>query len=257
MTDARIAPVEDNLLSFFAVAGDSGLLRRDAADDVVAVRSDVPFPTFNAVVGARFDGDAGARAAEVADSYIAAGVPWMWWATPSTTPAGLDAVLEERGLAREDVPGMYADLAATPATPRVDGLTLQTTDDADVFVAAMVAGFGLPPFVREPMTAIMRHFPETLNVIGYVDGRAVACGTAYLTGPTAGLYNIATVDDARGRGIGYAVTTTLMQLARGAGADHAVLHATEAGRPVYERAGFEHVCNLAQYVWMPPENGRI
>src|SRR3954454_21060169 len=98
MSDPRIAPVEENLLSFFTVAGDSGLLRRDAVEDVVAVRSDVPFPLFNAVVGARFEGDAAARAAEVADSYIAAGVPWMWWATPSTTPVELGTVLEERGL---------------------------------------------------------------------------------------------------------------------------------------------------------------
>jgi len=257
MTDPRIAPVEDNLLSFFTTAGDSGLLRRDAVDDVVAVRSEVPFPMFNAVVGARFEGDTRARAAEVADSYIAAGVPWLWWTTPSTTPVGLTAVLEERGLGREDVPGMYADLTAPRTTPAVDGLSLETTDDAEHFVAVMLAGFDLPELVREPMTAIMRHFHETINVIGRLDGHAVACGTAYLTGPTAGLYNIATLEDARGRGIGYAVTTDLMQRARHAGAEHAILHATEAGRPVYERAGFEHVCDVPQYLWMAPENGHF
>jgi GNAT superfamily N-acetyltransferase len=101
------------------------------------------------------------------------------------------------------------------------------------------------------MAELMDCFPEAINVVGSLDGRPVACGTAYLTGPTAGLYNIATLEDVRSRGVGYAVTTALMELARAAGAEHAILHATDTGRPVYERAGFVEVCQVPQYVWMP------
>jgi GNAT superfamily N-acetyltransferase len=253
MTDPQIAAVEDNLLRFFATASDVPVLRRDPVDDVEAVHSDVPFPMFNAVTAARFGADVTRRTGEVLDSYIAAGLPWMWWLTPSTTSAELESVLEERGLAREDVPGMYVDLATAPVAAQVAGLTIERTHDVAGYVDVMVAGFGLPEPVRAPMSELMGHYTEAINVVASLDGRSVACGTAYLTGPTAGLYNIATVEDARGRGIGYAVTATLMELARAAGADHAILHATESGRPVYERAGFVEVCQVPQYVWMPTD----
>jgi GNAT superfamily N-acetyltransferase len=227
------------------------VLRRLPADDVDAVRSDVPFPMFNAVTRARFGTQVVPRANEVIESFMAAGLPWLWWLTPSTSSPQLEAVLEDRGLQREDVPGMYADLTTSPQRRPVEGLVIEPGADAAALVDVMVAGFGMPESVRGPMTELMACFPEAVNVIGRLHGRPVACGTAYLTGPTVGLYNIATLEDARGRGVGYAVTLALMDLAREAGARHAVLHATDAGRPVYERAGFVEVCQVPQYVWMP------
>lgn len=254
MTDPRVAAVEDNLLSFFARVADLPMFRRDDASDVDAIRCDIPFPMFNCVTGARFGADAARRTEEVTDSFIDVGLPWMWWVTPSHTSPELESVLEARGLHREEVPGMYADLAAAPQVAEVEGLTIEETTDASAFIDVMQTGFGLPDMVREPMTAVMDQFAEAINLIGSIDGRAVACGTAYLAGPTAGLYNIATVEDARGRGIGYAVTLALMESGRRAGAQHAVLHSSEPGRPVYARAGFVEVCPVPQYVWMPPEN---
>jgi ribosomal protein S18 acetylase RimI-like enzyme len=250
-TDPRIVAVEENLLAFFASVGRVPMLRRVPADDVDAVRSDVPFPMFNAVTGARFGEAAARRTNEVVDTFVEAGLPWMWWLTPSTTSREIEATLEARGLEREDVPGMYADLSAPLEDRPVDGLVIERTGDVESLIGAMVAGFGMPAFVQAPMTEVMAAFPEAINVIGSLGGRPVATGTAYLTGPTAGLYNICTDEAARGRGIGYAVTRALLEHSRASGADHAVLHATEAGRPVYERAGFVEVCQVPQYVWMP------
>jgi ribosomal protein S18 acetylase RimI-like enzyme len=137
--------------------------------------------------------------------------------------------------------------------PEIDGLRIEQTTDTSFFIDVMCAGFGLPESVRAPMIEVMSRFVDAVNVIARLDGRAVGCGTAYLTGTTAGLYNIATLEAARGRGIGYAVTQRLQELGRAAGAQHAVLHSSESGRPVYERAGFVEVCQVPQYVWMPPE----
>lgn len=254
MTDPRVAAVEDNLLAFFASVTPLPMFRRDPATDVEAIHCDVPFPMFNAVTGARFGADAARRTEEVADSFIEAGLPWMWWVTPSHTSPELEAALAARGLHREDVPGMYVDLEAAPAPVEVPGLAIEETTDAPAFVDVMLAGFGLPEMVRGPMTEVMSRLAGTIDLIGSLDGRPVACGTAYLTGTTAGLYNIATVEDARGRGVGFAVTSRLLALARASGARHAVLHSSESGRPVYERAGFVAVCEVPQYIWMPPEN---
>lgn len=256
MTDPRTAPVEDNLIAFYNLAARVPMLRRVPADDVDLLQSDVAFPMFNVATNARFGEDAARRTNQVVDAFVEAGLPWMWWLTPSTTSPEIETTLVARGLAREDVPGMHLDLATIPAARPVEGLVIERTHDVDLLVSTMVAGFEMPEDLRVPMAELMGHFPETINVLGTLDGRAVATGTAYLDGSTAGLYNIATVADARGRGVGYAVTLALLDLARKTGAQQVVLHATEAGRPVYERAGFVEVCNVPQYVWMPPEDAR-
>jgi GNAT superfamily N-acetyltransferase len=92
-----------------------------------------------------------------------------------------------------------------------------------------------------------------IQVSAWLDGQPVATGTVWRSGSTAGLYNIATLDRLRGRGIGYAVTATLMELARQRGCDRAVLHSSPDGLPVYERLGFVEVCEVPQYLWMPSE----
>lgn len=253
MEDPRIAPVEDNLLSFAERLAESPVVRRDPHPDVLALHSDVAFPPFNSVSGARFGRQAAARAQDVAGPYLEAGLPWMWWLTPSTTSPELEATLSDLGLVRDPVPGMYRDLDAAVHAAPPDGVEVSTTDDADLFVGLAVAGFELPDWVAAPMTTVVRDFPGAINVVATVDGAPAACGTAYLTGATAGLYNIASLPEARGRGAGYAVTAGLLDVALEAGCTHAILHSSEAGFALYRRLGFVEVCQTPQYVWSPPE----
>jgi GNAT superfamily N-acetyltransferase len=253
MNDPRIAPIEENLFAFFERSADSPLLRRDADDDVVALHSDIAFPPFNTVARGHFGQDAAARAREVATRYIEAGLPWLWWLTPSTTSPELEAMLEELGLVRDPCPGMYRELGEPAYTAPPAGVEVTTTGDVDAYIAVLVAAFEMPDWVAEPMASVMRVFPELINVLASLDGRPVACGTAYVTGATAGIYNIASLPEVRGRGTGYAVTATLLDLATESGADHAVLHSSEEGLPLYRRLGFVEVCQTPQYIWMPQE----
>ena len=113
MTDPSVAAVEDNLLAFFAAAGRVPFLRPDPADDVEAVRSDIPFPMFNAVTGARFGDTTARRVGEVVDIVRRA---------RAAVAVVADAVDEDRpspgGGARgpragpRGRAGMYADLGA-------------------------------------------------------------------------------------------------------------------------------------------------
>lgn len=251
MTDPRVAPVEDNLLAFWATCATSPLFRREPADDLIGLHSDIDYPMFNAVAGARFGDAAERRTHEVVDTFVAAGRPWMWWLTPSSTSPALEGVLEERGLLRNPCPGMYLDLDGRVTTPTLPGVEIRPTDDMATYLDVLVRGFGMPSIVAEPMGLVIGLFPDAINVLAHLDGRAVGCGTAYLTGPTAGVYNIAVLEEVRGRGIGYAVTATLLDLAAEAGAEHAILHSSEDGLPVYERLGFVEVCQVPQYLWLP------
>ena len=57
-------------------------------------------------------------------------------------------------------------------------------------------------------------------------------------GDVLGVFNVATVPGARGRGVGRAVTLAALRDGAAAGCRMAVLQASEMGHPVYERLGF-------------------
>ena len=118
-----------------------------------------------------------------------------------------------------------------------------------------MGGFGMPDFLFESFREFYRGLDaeKLVNVLAYLDGEPVACGSTYLTGRTAGVYNIATLEAFRGRGIGYAVTAWLMNDAYERGCTETILHASPDGFPVYERLGYETVCTMPQMVWIPAE----
>ena len=257
MADPRIAPVEDNLLSFFGTVAQLPGFECDPDDDVVAAHSAVPFPMFNAVTGARFVPETAAeRACQVLASYVGRGLPFLWWLTPSTTSPELETVLADAGMSREDIPGMHVGLDAplTPALPPGTELVeVDLREQPQPFIGTFVEGFGMPTELVAEFTRVLGAFDDEvlINVMATLDGRVVATGSGWVTGTTVGLYNITTLEEARGRGLGNAVTARLMDIARERGCTDAVLHASQQGRPVYERLGFVEVCQVPQYVWTP------
>ena len=259
MTDPRIAPVEDNLESFAGTLATSDLLTRGPEHDVVTYHLDRPFPLFNAIVAARFaPGTVEERARQVIAPYLERGLPFMWWTTPSSHAAELEPVLTGLGFAVESIPGMYVDLDG-PVDPRLaDGVTIEPVDASrlDELLPVFLDGYGIPhDFAPEFATLFEFLFGtgDLIHVLAFADGLPISGGSAWLIGDTAGLYNISTLEVWRGRGLGYAVTATLMNLAREHGCTHAVLHASEPGLPVYERLGFVEVCRVPQFVWAPTE----
>ena len=257
MTDPRVAPVEDNLDAFLVALVGAGLFSTGSDPDVLNYWSDVAFPLFNGIGRARFaPGSVATRAREVVAPYVERGLPFLWWATPSGHAEELTPVLTGLGMTCEPVPGMFTALDGAVADRLPDGVRLREVPALEM-IPVMVEGFGMPEeLVPEFGTFVAGLDPTSVvNLVALLDGEEVACGTMLQTGPTAGLYNIATVERARGRGIGYAVTAALMDAGRRRGATHAVLHASEQGRPVYERLGFEEVCVVPQFVWMPPGEG--
>ncbi len=82
--------------------------------------------------------------------------------------------------------------------------------------------------------------------VGYREDVAVSAGELFLNSGTAGIYGIATKKEYRRRGIGLA-TTGLSRPRPARSERRAVLQASEAGRGVYERLGFEPCCEFAEY----------
>jgi N-acetylglutamate synthase len=104
---------------------------------------------------------------------------------------------------------------------------------ADAFAApAEIIGSAVQPSVLA--------VPDVEAHVADLDGTLVGAGLTIATRGQIGLYSIGVPVALQGRGYGYAVTRGML-LATGATEKVAYLHASDAGRPVYERLGFRVV----------------
>jgi len=91
---------------------------------------------------------------------------------------------------------------------------------------------------RVKMAFVARHDP-CRPFVAETDGAIVGTGVTTINGPVAWIGTI-WVDPAwRGRGLGKALTQATIDAGESAGCRALVLVATDAGRPLYERVGFE------------------
>ncbi len=259
--DPRIVPIEQNLYGFFRAYRDLPLLRFGDDPDAISFTSDVAYPLFNAVIGTRFrPEEAATRTEALLDRLVDHGLPFAWWATPSSRSDHLEPALEAHGLQRASTSvGMFADLTDfRPEEPGPENLTLQLVDDTNLEEATdvLLAGFAMPETIRGPVRELTGYreipFGTTIaHLLARLDGRAVGIGTVATVNGVAGLYNVAVAPDARGQGVGRAVTTALMRLGHERGGRVSVLHATPMGQPVYARLGYKPMCEIPQYLWLP------
>jgi GNAT superfamily N-acetyltransferase len=77
------------------------------------------------------------------------------------------------------------------------------------------------------------------SIVAEVDGSVVGTGVATVNGPVAWVGTIWVARDHRRRGLGRALTDAVVDIATAEGARTLLLVATDRGRPLYERSGFE------------------
>jgi GNAT superfamily N-acetyltransferase len=256
MDDLRAERVGDNLLAFLGVFATYDGFEKGDDPEVVSFWSDLPFPLFNAVVGGRFaPGATAQRARQVIAPYLERGLPFLWWATPDVNLPELRAALVGAGLTELPIPGMYLPLHSAPTQWAPAGVELRVATEPaelDESLKVMFAGFEMPDQFRAGLLDVLPLYGDSVvQVLALADGEPTATGTLFIDGTTAGLYNIATLAPARGRGLGYAVTVALLNQAVQRGCDHAILHSSDAGYPIYLRLGFKTVCEVPQFVWLP------
>jgi GNAT superfamily N-acetyltransferase len=83
--------------------------------------------------------------------------------------------------------------------------------------------------------------------VGRLDGVPAACALAYDHGGDCGIYLVATRPEARGRGLGGALTWRALAEARDRGCTTSSLQATAKGRPIYERLGYRYLGEIQMW----------
>jgi GNAT superfamily N-acetyltransferase len=90
-----------------------------------------------------------------------------------------------------------------------------------------------------------RHF------LALLDGEPVATSSLLLHAGIVGVFGVATIPEARRRGIGAAVTLAALRYARDLGFHVAMLTPSEMSVALYRRIGFTDCCTVRHYAWLP------
>jgi GNAT superfamily N-acetyltransferase len=90
------------------------------------------------------------------------------------------------------------------------------------------------------------------HYVGLLDGEPVASATLFLGAGVGGVWHVGTMTNARGQGIGAAMTLAPLATARALGYRVGTLYASPMGEGVYRRLGFAEYGRMEQYQWSPP-----
>jgi hypothetical protein len=170
------------------------------------------------------------------------------WPTPDLSPIGF--VLMGH-------PPLMVRPSGTPFPAPPPELRIVRVDDgrsAYDYEHALIHGYPAPQL--QPMREVTLVTPNALDApgwhhfVGYVDDAPVASGSGYVGEQLVRVDNIATLESARGRGYGLALTAAAASVDP---SKPATLIASDLGRGVYERLGF--VAMLRVTYWLGQRSG--
>ncbi len=180
------------------------------------------------------------------------------WLAEEGVPADeLKRQLLRRGLRFKDsfATEMAMDLTKLEDEIEIDGLDFACLDDEDglrkwIHVASL--GFGVPADAEDTWFEFFNYAAcdsPFHTYLALLNGEPVATSQLFTSASVAGIYNVTCLPSARGRGIGGAITRKALLDARNLGYHVGILQASEQGRPVYQRLGFEDFGKLSVYLW--------
>jgi GNAT superfamily N-acetyltransferase len=253
-----IHAIESNIFPFFeAFQQWPGAEVHDEASLLWTI-TDVPFSLLNCGMRARIPPE---RVDSTIEAVIARArlrhVPVLWLTGPESQPADLGMHLEKHGFIGEDSAGMAIDLAQLKEDlPVPAGFAFQQVTDAAalrIWGQVFGAAFGAPDSAVAALCdlTLCTGLDKMRSYLGWLNGKAVAISALFLGAGVAGIYNVATLPEARRQGIGALITALPLREARTEGYKAGVLQASEMGEPVYRTLGFREYCKIGFYEWSP------
>lgn len=223
--------------------------------DVIVNKTQIPDETHNIVVKARFsEADVDRRVKETIEIFQKENLPFSWWVGPFDTPKNLRKVLQNHGLqfSQNDY-GMFFDLKPLPQgqTQKLVCKHVKNLEDMKIFDSVHVKSGGNPDF----FDCLYRHMPSEAFAektpyqfyTGYVEGKPVTTGALVFHGGVAGIYYIMTVPAERRKGYATEMMFFLLREAKKRNFTYSTLLASETGKKVYEKIGFQECCLFQEF----------
>jgi ribosomal protein S18 acetylase RimI-like enzyme len=257
-TNKVVQALEANLFSYFTNFGRTPLGEVHESSNLLYFSTGINSLFHNGVFRARLQELEVERAnAEVIEYFAAKQVPFCWWTSDSTQPDNLGKYLEAQGLQNiGDFPGMAIDLSnlgsrECPKDLEIIRVKDQTNLKSWLKIAAIA--FNIPVELIEEILPLESSLgfqgDQYIRYLALWQKMPVAISALYLDAGVAGIYFVATLPEARGKGIGTQVTKTALKDAQNLGYRVATLQASAMGKNVYQQLGFQECCPLKIYLW--------
>jgi GNAT superfamily N-acetyltransferase len=181
-----------------------------------------------------------------------------WLTRAGMSSAKINRILPAHGLKFRDsfATEMAVDLSLLPDDlPTHPDLRMVPVDDEGtlkqwIHVASM--GFG----ISEKSEKVWYDFfvdaifdARFQTCLALLDGKPVGTSQLFLSEGVAGIYNVTCIPEARGQGIGSAITLAPLLKARELGYRIGILQASQGGYGVYRRLGFQDFGKLSVHLW--------
>ncbi len=208
--------------------------------------------SLNAVLDADFTpAEADRKILEITRYFTEKNLPFSWWISPFDQPDNLAEQLEHHGYQNtRNHSAMYFDLDSWDAhLPSISPLEIIKAQDAKT-----LHDFA---FVLGPDDSFKKYFSWIASIltdddpieyyVGYVDGKAVACGSSCYAAQVAGLYWLASGDNQRGKDYCAALQRYCLKRAKERGYHIAVLHASDEGYFLWEELGWRECGEFGEF----------
>lgn len=254
---ALITAIRANLCEFFRHLSRSFHEEHFENDRFTRWHTPLLHPWFNGVLSSRPSSQLDQAFIEETTQYFRTKHVGMftWWMEPPLARSDWEPLLSQYGFGfSDDTPGMAADLRAlNEPAQKVNGLEVRVVADDESLRAwahIFIIGYGLPsdwePVVYQLALRLGLGFPIR-NYLGYWNGEPVATSCLFFSAGVAGIYSVSTLPEARGKGIGTAITLQPLLKAREMGYRIGILQSSEMGYNVYKRLGFRHLCQIEHF----------
>ncbi len=251
--------LESNMIGFYSAYGRGKGCTLVSTSSIVWFYTGIQDSLFNGVLSARLKPEDIKPTIDTLQSKIdEQGTPALWWVGPESNPDDLGSLLEGLGLKFEgEVPGMAIDLGVLggkPETPR--NFTIRKVDNPEMQTLwARIAAVGnsfpqvtADALVRLESTLSDLEYSAQHRYIGFLDDTPVTTSCLILDSGMAGIYAVATIPEARRKGLGRIMTIVPLLEARQKGYKVGCLQASSMGYPIYKHIGFKDICKFRLYL---------
>jgi GNAT superfamily N-acetyltransferase len=261
-TDKVVKALEANLFSYFTNFGRTPLGELNESSNLLYFATGIASLFHNGVFRARLQVEEVEGAiAKVIENFATKQVPFCWWTSNSTQPASLGKYLEAQGLKYlGEFPGMAHDLSNLPSRACPKALEIIRVEDRtalESWLRIAAIGFDIPVGLVEELLPLEESLGfQSVRYTRYLalwQKTPVAISALYLDAGVAGIYFVATLPEARGKGFATQLVQTALEDAQKLGYRVGILQASAMGKNVYQRIGFQECCPIEIYLWQPPE----
>jgi GNAT superfamily N-acetyltransferase len=247
---------EDGTFEYLAFIASLPKFQRRIETDVTMISADAPVFYFNSAHNARFNGNAEQRIKATKEFFIERGRSFVWQITPSSQPENLvEQLIQQGGKLLESMPYMALqldDIRRDSIPSAFHCKTVRTHEMLYLWTSVYCRARAYsesPDRLFNILSDLDLSESSPLQLIlGYLGDRPVVTYSVLMGSEVAGFYSLTTLPEARGQGLGTAISIAAADLALDWGYKTAILLSEPMSRNLCKRLGFvEGFCNMDIY----------